>query len=294
MKNIVKIALGGLLSILTMYLWGPAEVVASTERIEAVGIYTVGDGEDESPKEAKKRAREEAMRKAADKAGVYVESYSEMKNFRLTRDEINSIAGDVVRVESEAYSLKSLDQHILEYTARIVVLVDTETIAAKVQALKDSGQKKTQEYEALKKENARLRAEYDNLKSQNNKEGITQANEYFDRGNELMEKKDYQGAIREYSQALELASDYIDACYARGKAYQTIGQYEKALDDYTQLILLTNESANAFYLRGTVYEKMGRKENAIKDYQAAIQRDPKDKRVKKALDRLCARGRGSE
>ena len=72
-----------LLTFLTICcLWPGAMAGAAPQRIEATGVYIMGDND--SPKIARDAARQEAMRVAVEKAGVYVESYSRTKNMQLT------------------------------------------------------------------------------------------------------------------------------------------------------------------------------------------------------------------
>ena len=75
----------------------PAE--AAPQVIEATGVYIMGDND--SPKIARDAARQEAMRAAVEKAGVYVESYSRTKNMQLTEDDVKMISGAVLKVIKE-------------------------------------------------------------------------------------------------------------------------------------------------------------------------------------------------
>ena len=72
---------------------------ASPQIITVSGSYYMG--ENDSPKIAKDAARQEAMRMATEKAGVYVESYSYTVNMVLTEDDVRIISGTILRVLSE-------------------------------------------------------------------------------------------------------------------------------------------------------------------------------------------------
>ena len=72
---------------------------AAVQTIEATGVYVMGDND--SPKIARDAARQEAMRVAVEKAGVYVESYSKTQNMQLTEDEVRTISGAVLKVTKE-------------------------------------------------------------------------------------------------------------------------------------------------------------------------------------------------
>ena len=271
-------------------LFVPQTANAELQKIEATGIYTVGGGADESPKMAKERAKREAMRIAVEKAGVYVESYSEMKNYRVTKDEIISIAGEVVNVENETYQIKALNQDVLQYTAIIVAVVDSDVIAKKLQDMESSNKALSEEYDAMRLENERLAREYERLQKEKSDPQTNfdakKAQEYLSKGNELLSENKYAAAAREYSHAIEEFPQYADAYYGRAKACEGMGDYENALSDYTSLIALTNESADAYFLRGAVYEKMGNYDAALEDYGRSLARAPQDKRAKRARERL--------
>lgn len=67
-----------------------ASAFAGTTIINASGDYKMSAYE--SPAVAKERAVANAMRAAAEQAGVYVESYSRVHNLQLTEDETSSLA----------------------------------------------------------------------------------------------------------------------------------------------------------------------------------------------------------
>jgi hypothetical protein len=54
--------------------------------IIAEGSYNMGDGE--TPTVAESRALLNAKRAALERAGTYVESYTKVRNFQLTQDQI--------------------------------------------------------------------------------------------------------------------------------------------------------------------------------------------------------------
>src|SRR3989344_7921302 len=75
-------------------LFLPLHVSAQTKEIIAEGTYNMGDGE--TPSVAESRALLQAKRTALEQAGTYVESYSKVKNFQLTEDEIKVITSGLI------------------------------------------------------------------------------------------------------------------------------------------------------------------------------------------------------
>lgn len=95
------------------------------------------------------------------------------------------------------------------------------------------------------------------------------AEEYFERALNRYDI-DYDGKIRDYSEAIRLKSDYADAYYSRGNAYLNKGEVDCAIDDYDQAIRLKVDFVNAYWGRGTAYEKQGELQKANDEYQKYI------------------------
>ncbi len=92
---------------------------------------------------------------------------------------------------------------------------------------------------------------------------------YKNRGNACLEIGDYQGAIADYTQAIDINPNYIDAYYCRGNAYYDLEKYEDAIADYTQIIKINFNYVEAYYNRGNAQLALGDKQNAIEDFQKA-------------------------
>jgi uncharacterized caspase-like protein len=97
---------------------------------------------------------------------------------------------------------------------------------------------------------------------------------YYNSGLAYYNKKDYDKAIAEYTQAIQLDSNYARAYQGRGDAYDEKGDYDRAIADLTQAIRLDPNFANAYIIRGVVYSHKGDIDRAIADYDQAIRLDP--------------------
>ncbi|MCC5643426.1 tetratricopeptide repeat protein [Nostoc sp. CHAB 5824] len=114
--------------------------------------------------------------------------------------------------------------------------------------------------------------------------------DYIKRGNDHYSQKNYQTAIKDYTQAIEIAPKNVNAYIQRGYAQYYIQKYQAAIDDYTTVIRLSPDLADAYNNRGFVYDKnLRNKQQAIKDYQKAAtlykKQGAKDKH-KEMLSRL--------
>jgi hypothetical protein len=75
----------------------PSYGFTEAKEIIAEGTYNMGDGE--TPTVAESRALLQAKRLALEQAGTYVESYTKIKNLKLTEDEIQVLASGLMEVE---------------------------------------------------------------------------------------------------------------------------------------------------------------------------------------------------
>lgn len=99
-------------------------------------------------------------------------------------------------------------------------------------------------------------------------------------GLDFYQKEDYDHAISEYTEAIQLEpnNDFVNASvyYYRGLAYRYKKEYDKAISDFNRVILLDPVRANAYYYRGIAYYHKEEYENAIRDFNQAILLDPSD------------------
>jgi tetratricopeptide (TPR) repeat protein len=115
-------------------------------------------------------------------------------------------------------------------------------------------------------------AQLTNLENQGqNQPKISAKNiDYMKRGNDHYSQKNYQAAIKDYTQAIEIAPKNVNAYIQRGYAQYYIQKYQAAIDDYTTAIRLFPDLADAYNNRGFVYDtNLRNKQQAIKDYQKA-------------------------
>lgn len=75
--------------------------VSHAEIYSAEGSYVMS--EVENLKVAKERAKANAIRYACEQAGVYVKSYSLMKNFKLEADVIETMTANIIKLVEEPH-----------------------------------------------------------------------------------------------------------------------------------------------------------------------------------------------
>ncbi|MFM2155652.1 MAG: hypothetical protein RL516_401 [Bacteroidota bacterium] len=102
------------------------------------------------------------------------------------------------------------------------------------------------------------------------------AQEHFKEGNSKFNKHNYSGALLEYTNAIELDSNFIEAIYWRGKANYELKNYNDAIIDYNKACNLNNNYKDAIYDRGCAKFESKDYKGAIEDFSKSISLSSKD------------------
>jgi tetratricopeptide (TPR) repeat protein len=92
------------------------------------------------------------------------------------------------------------------------------------------------------------------------------AEEYYNIANNKSDSKDYQGAIENYTKAIELNPNYSEAYVNRGDTKTKIQDYQGAIADFSKAIELNPKNSDAYYNRGVSNSKLNQKESACLDW----------------------------
>lgn len=109
---------------------------------------------------------------------------------------------------------------------------------------------------------------------------------YYNRGVQYTFQKDFKDALADYSRALELDPDNLDALFNRANAYENLGNVPAAFKDYAAY-LKKKKDPEVYYKRSYLYLKSGDLNGAFDDLQRAEEmRYPVDPRYKSLLLKL--------
>lgn len=108
------------------------------------------------------------------------------------------------------------------------------------------------------------------------------ADAFYGRGKARMGKKDFSGAVEDFTAAIKLAEarggleqyltveqptpEYIDCYRTRGVALSNLNKYKEGIADLSIAIRLRKDDPKLLYERGYLEEKAGAKQDAIPDY----------------------------
>lgn len=105
----------------------------ASETIYASYKYTMGDNDTKN--DAKRICFIEAKRLAIEKAGTYIESSTEVRNFQLTRDEIRTFAGAIIKVDIASEEIKFVGESTVIFMT-VKADVDVDSFRERVKQIK--------------------------------------------------------------------------------------------------------------------------------------------------------------
>jgi tetratricopeptide (TPR) repeat protein len=275
--------------IIVVFLLFCAVGLAEVKEIISEGTYNMGDGE--TPTVAESRALLNAKRVAVEKAGTYVESYSKVKNFQLTADEIRVMSSGVMEV-SVLDKTRTVVGDGFRFWVKIKALVSSDKMDQMASKLKDKAviedykriqdadDNSQKEIEALKKQlliaKDSKEKEQVEVKIRQDEKTFT-ANQFLEKGYTNFYSQIYDKAIENFTSAINVNPTFAEAYIGRGRAY-TFGKinHDKAIDDFTAALRIKPDIlVEAYYNRGMAYAHKGQYDMAIADFNRCLKINPK-------------------
>lgn len=206
----------------------PFTASAAIQTVHGVGLYQMG--ESDSIQQAKEKAKRDALRNAAEQAGVYVRSHTETKNLSVTDDEVTTIASQLLKVKDFDVTQEYKDNTLVIH-ASIVATFDDKNLQEALTKEKEVSSLK-QQLQTEQKKNAEIKAA--NEKYHVTDEASTMlwtAYENVTSGRSLV-------AIRNLTDFIDERGGVVPsrAYYLRSIAYFKAEKYNEALSDIKKAI----------------------------------------------------------
>lgn len=93
---------------------------------------------------------------------------------------------------------------------------------------------------------------------------------HFRAGDEAKQAGDYETAVKEYGEAINIIPDITRAFTIRGETYLYLGKFEKAIDDFEAAIIIDDTVVSAYAGRSLAYELMGETDKAKADFEYSL------------------------
>ena len=103
----------------------------------------------------------------------------------------------------------------------------------------------------------------------------SKAVEHYNNGRAFDDKRDWDGAIQEYTRAIEADPTFVKAYFNRGTDKHIKDDFHGADADYTKVIELNPKGVDAYMSRGTVRIFTKNLDGAAEDFTKAIELDPR-------------------
>lgn len=100
--------------------------------------------------------------------------------------------------------------------------------------------------------------------------------ELYSQGNEKYDIQDYEGAITDYTNAINQNEIYWEAYLWRAHALYATTKYEEAMADYNKVLELSPGESQAYYYRGLCKFNLTQYADALPDLTLSIKYDPQN------------------
>ena len=241
---------------------------------------------------AKQRAKQKAERAAQEKAGVFIESNTEVVNMMVTKDEIRTMTSGILKVVDVQYDVKPLtNANGFIIRATVKADIDSDDVAKWLNRGTDERSDMVAQNLELQKAIAAQDAQIAELKRQlaakpqdaekisaqfAAEDKVFRANQQLVDAGKLYYNGDFNGAIAFCTQAIQLNPDNATAYSIRGAIYYRRNNFNAAIADFDKAIQLNPGDYKNFYNRGLAYVKLNDFRRAEADFGNAIQLNPND------------------
>lgn len=282
-----------LLVIILAVLCGTLSPAAEPTVVTAEGKYVMGDLD--SKKDARMLALMEAKRIALEKAGTYVESSTEVKNFSLTKDQINTLAAGVMSVDILKEDWTISGQNMMA-TIVIRATIQTANLRNRITAMHDE-EKTLDDSGEIRKQLAALQKELADLKaaqtassggkaaapdSKGKHDVIVTKMSALDRleeGNKALEAGQWNQALAAFGDAIALDASLADAHAGQASVFLQTSRNAEAMQKIDQALKLDPRSARNYAIKAQILRNQGKSDQALTLLNRAIELKPQSAKL---------------
>ncbi|MBI3376892.1 MAG: tetratricopeptide repeat protein [Nitrospirae bacterium] len=269
--------------------------LSHAEKVTFVKEYTYQASELDSKASCRTISLEMVKRLLLEELGTYLISETEVKDFKLTKEQVKTYSAGIVGAEiiedkwdGKTYWLKAkVSADPKEVAKALKKIMDEPFKGKELEETRKKAEELTKEVERLNKELAKANNKQPSKKIQQEYKATIQgltAVEWFNKGYEAASAERWKEALDAYTKAIELKPDYGAAYFIRGRAYLELGNHQQAINEFSKAIELMPDYIDAYYTeayyaevyysRGVAYSKLGNYQQAINDFSKAIELMP--------------------
>ncbi len=113
------------------------------------------------------------------------------------------------------------------------------------------------------------------------------------KGNELMKTKEYDQAIKLYTQSIKYDPNEPTTYCNRALAYSKVKQYDNAINDCSKAVTIKNDYTKAFYRRAVCYIEVNKYKEAFTDLLIVLRDTPDSQEVITEINNLKSKWKNS-
>jgi tetratricopeptide (TPR) repeat protein len=234
---------------------------------EFIENYTYSAGESDSKLTCRTVSLIEIKRLLLEKIGTYLESRTEIKDFKIEKDEIVALTAGVVKLEildekwnGETYTMTAkIEANPEDITKAINNLRNQHDKMENVQKLKEFNDESLEQIREMQSRMQQLQSDFIRInKDANANEGILNAWGLYEKAVELRQSGNAKEAIKALNTVIRNNPTYL-AYFERGTAYVEMGRYDDAIADLTEVLKIRPNMRGVLWARGMAYNKSGNK-----------------------------------
>lgn len=212
-----------------------------------------------------------------ERLGTYIESTTQVVNLQLSRDEVTSLSGGIVKTEilEESWDGKT-------YTLTARIQADPEEVLRLLDGIAGTG-KKQEEMARLDQVNQDGLEKINQLKDQmesiqndlvavnrdyQKASLVVEAWGAFEKGQEQLRNGEFAAAVESFSRALA-AKPSSDSYLRRAMAYRKLNKFTLALADLDRVIKMNPKIGEAYFQRGQILRDSGENQAGIAEIRKA-------------------------
>jgi tetratricopeptide (TPR) repeat protein len=260
--------------------------LSHAEKVTFVKEYTYQASELDSKASCRTISLEMVKRLLLEELGTYLISETEVKDFKLTKEQVTTYSAGIVGAEiidekwdGKTYWLKAkVSADPKEVSKSLKKIIDDKYKTKELEEMRKKAEELTKEVEKLNKELAKATNKQPSKKVQQEYktaiQGLT-AIEWSKIGLKADLEERWEEAVDAFTKSIELKFSFAAGAYfGRGIAYANLGNYQQAIKDFNKAIELEPDDAYAYNHRGSTYSDLGNYQQAIKDFNKAIELKP--------------------
>lgn len=259
---------------------------AFAEKVTFVKEYNYNASDLDSKVSSRTIALEQVKRLLLEELGTYLISETEVKKFKLTKDQITTYSAGIVSAEvvdekwdGKTYYLKAkVSADPAEVIKSLQNVVNDKQKSKELEDVRKKATEYSKEIERLKKELEITKADAKKPEQKADAKKVEQYNkavkglsatDWFEKGLKFLSTDNYKEALNAFNKVIELNPNNGAVYIGRGISYTALGNYQQAIDDFNKSIRLNPQYEEAYRNRGIVYGILENEPSAIENLKIA-------------------------